>query len=325
MRVHIETPCSENWDNMNPNEKGRFCNSCAKSVIDFTSLSIPEVIKTLEKSSGEVCGRLTSTQLKEPYFHFKPYKQSYIPYARVAANVMLIASAFAAQSCTAQTIGEVDTILPTQYARVTMGKPSVAVTYKNDTIVESDKKMKSIMLVGIIISGVDSSFIQNAKVEFITLTHIYSTSSDEKGRYQLEIPKDAINKSNVIRTTFDRRTPVEQGELTTRYLLPFKSEDYVLSAKQVAEGFNIEAQQDYTIMGGIGHYAKDTINPVVINNGEEVPYDQFQKSLQGEKSMCNLKGKPYYYFESRAAKALYGERARAGLYLFFDLGKVMKH
>lgn len=41
--LSIPEPCHENWNEMLPLEKGAFCATCSKAVIDFTNLSDEEV------------------------------------------------------------------------------------------------------------------------------------------------------------------------------------------------------------------------------------------------------------------------------------------
>ena len=36
--IRIENPCHENWNLMSRNQKGRFCDSCNKTVIDFSKM-----------------------------------------------------------------------------------------------------------------------------------------------------------------------------------------------------------------------------------------------------------------------------------------------
>ncbi|SEC40389.1 hypothetical protein SAMN04489761_2899 [Tenacibaculum sp. MAR_2009_124] len=60
----IPKPCHENWHKMTPNEKGRFCSSCAKTVVDFTQFSEAEVKEYLiENSTQKVCGHFYKKQL----------------------------------------------------------------------------------------------------------------------------------------------------------------------------------------------------------------------------------------------------------------------
>jgi hypothetical protein len=63
--ITIPTPCHENWDTMTPNDKGRHCDSCAKTVIDFTHWKTTDIVVTLQNSKN-ICGRFTNTQLDVP-------------------------------------------------------------------------------------------------------------------------------------------------------------------------------------------------------------------------------------------------------------------
>lgn len=68
MKLSIPKPCHENWDGMTPNEKGRFCQACSKTVRDFTSSSDQEIIDSLAGSSN-VCANVTPDQLNRNLNH----------------------------------------------------------------------------------------------------------------------------------------------------------------------------------------------------------------------------------------------------------------
>lgn len=62
--LRIQEPCSESWNGMTPNEKGAFCQKCAKSVIDFTGMSALGIKQTLLENSGQsICGRISTKQM----------------------------------------------------------------------------------------------------------------------------------------------------------------------------------------------------------------------------------------------------------------------
>jgi hypothetical protein len=55
-KIDIPQPCREKWNAMSPNENGRFCHSCSKTVVDFRKMSDIEVQKYFHASTQEVCG-----------------------------------------------------------------------------------------------------------------------------------------------------------------------------------------------------------------------------------------------------------------------------
>lgn len=63
--LSIPEPCHESWNEMTPQEKGRYCNVCAKTVVDFTRKTDREIGKIM-KSEGTICGRFKKTQLERP-------------------------------------------------------------------------------------------------------------------------------------------------------------------------------------------------------------------------------------------------------------------
>lgn len=65
--VRIPEPCHEDWNKMLPDEKGKFCLSCNKSVFDFSGKTDAE-IKTilLEHKDQKVCGHFKKSQVDRP-------------------------------------------------------------------------------------------------------------------------------------------------------------------------------------------------------------------------------------------------------------------
>jgi CarboxypepD_reg-like domain/Secretion system C-terminal sorting domain len=70
IQLTIADPCHENWDNMTQAEKGRFCASCQKQVVDFTNMSDSQLAAFFKKpvqslsKDGSVCGRFFQDQLE---------------------------------------------------------------------------------------------------------------------------------------------------------------------------------------------------------------------------------------------------------------------
>lgn len=62
VNISIPKPCHENWESMTPEDKGRFCSVCTKTVFDFTKASDKEIIEHLNKDAT-TCGRFYNNQL----------------------------------------------------------------------------------------------------------------------------------------------------------------------------------------------------------------------------------------------------------------------
>jgi len=61
--ISIPEPCTQNWADMRVVEQGRFCQSCQKTVVDFTRLSDEEILQYLS-SAGNTCAKITPLQLR---------------------------------------------------------------------------------------------------------------------------------------------------------------------------------------------------------------------------------------------------------------------
>lgn len=65
LQLSIPEPCHENWQNMTATQQGRFCNACAKEVIDFSMMTDREVLNYFTALTHEkVCGRALPSQLE---------------------------------------------------------------------------------------------------------------------------------------------------------------------------------------------------------------------------------------------------------------------
>jgi len=66
LAIQIPQPCHERWAEMQPTEQGRFCTSCQKTVVDYTTLSDQELVRRLSQPMETTCGRFRNEQLNRP-------------------------------------------------------------------------------------------------------------------------------------------------------------------------------------------------------------------------------------------------------------------
>lgn len=67
-QITIPKPCRQSWQQMLPNDDGRHCNHCSKTVIDFTKMTNGEIISYLSNRSN-ICGRFSPLQLDSVNTH----------------------------------------------------------------------------------------------------------------------------------------------------------------------------------------------------------------------------------------------------------------
>jgi hypothetical protein len=63
-KITIPEPCHENWNKMTPKDNGRFCMSCSKTVVDFTTM-LPDEVQHffIQNQNKSICGRFKKSQL----------------------------------------------------------------------------------------------------------------------------------------------------------------------------------------------------------------------------------------------------------------------
>ncbi len=120
-QLTIPEPCHEDWNNMNPVEKGRFCSSCEKNVFDFTKSTDLQIIETYNKNHS-ICGRFLPSQLDRELFYPKKKKSLWL------ASVFFGITTFFSTKISAQ---EKPKIEQTEVKDIIVGK--VAYHPKNET------------------------------------------------------------------------------------------------------------------------------------------------------------------------------------------------
>ncbi len=129
----IAKPCHEDWNAMQPNEEGRHCLSCTKTVVDFTNWEVDDIKRYLGNQTGEhVCGRfrtqdLQPAQQQDTKTIVREIWVSALPeFKKMAAIICLMFGMFFT-SCNSETTGK------TEKSQLMGDTISIAITPRPDT------------------------------------------------------------------------------------------------------------------------------------------------------------------------------------------------
>lgn len=138
IKISIPEPCHENWNEMTPTQKGRFCGVCTKEVFDFTSNSDEEIVKHFQQNEN-ICGRFYTSQLDRKLIVNRKKRNHWISYA---ASLLLPMALFSqeAKKDAKQTPKTTQTNSST-YTSLNIGslhkQGEVAIKTKNDSLTVS--------------------------------------------------------------------------------------------------------------------------------------------------------------------------------------------
>lgn len=132
LKLTVPKPCHQDWDAMTPNEQGRHCTICAKTVVDFTVMTDDELKNyLLHTQEQKTCGRFKQSQLQHISIHLPeniftqplPFWKHFLAACLLAFGMMLF-------SCNTTTKGEplldVKTItIPKDDTGLLLGKPNL--------------------------------------------------------------------------------------------------------------------------------------------------------------------------------------------------------
>ncbi len=91
IQLSIPQPCHEDWAQMTPDERGRFCSHCQKSVVDFTTWTDSQIHQYITAYAGErICGRVHITQTDRLLYPVIPLRKRPAAMQWLAPGVVLL-------------------------------------------------------------------------------------------------------------------------------------------------------------------------------------------------------------------------------------------
>lgn len=254
--IKIENPCKVPWEEIQDVGMDKFCASCSKKVLDLSSKSDSEIMKTILEHKGEkFCGRVFKHQLRNDIIvnntiANRQISNNHLP--KFALALMML-SGFA-NNFTAQTI-------PQQ---------KIEKTSNNNSSKEKEKEKTNddfITIKGKIIDKNSNKTISDAFVKLITIAKIFETKTDANGNFALEIPKTQLRNKNLLNIITTNKFPNSE-------LITFNKEEL---SKSVSIKINPESELA-NMYGEISTiYAGE--KSIVYINGKKFDYKIFNKSF----------------------------------------------
>lgn len=178
--IDIPKPCNEGWQNMTPTQKGRFCASCQKEVIDFTQLSSSDINRKT-KSSKDICGRFTKDQLQQNYTISSQNNLSRLGIALGLGSIIAVAQPSFAQE---------------KQIKVKTEQSNVRVLGE---LAETQTQNNSITITGIV---TDEEELPLAGTNVILKNTEYGTQTDFDGNFSIKIPENYMKRELEVEFTY---------------------------------------------------------------------------------------------------------------------------
>jgi len=269
--LSIAEPCHENWEKMSPDAKGKFCGSCQKQVIDFSSMSDTQVAQFFKKpSTGSVCGRFMTDQLNREI----EIPKKRIPWAKHFFTLLLPAFLISKASAQNSKMGKVipvekdttRTPMTSEFRTLGMVAPQNIQPFLGDTTVCTTEVITK-NLKGKIVDEV-GNVIPFASIQVGKTLHTYI--ADEKGEFVINTELLGNNKSLLISSVgFESKEVIIKD--ATNFL---KVELTMMLMGDVTISSTQSFVKGEIIAGGINVERIDTNTDEIVTRDIEVPASQ---------------------------------------------------
>jgi hypothetical protein len=199
LNISLPEPCNEDWNKMTPAAQGKFCGSCEKIVVDFSTYSDQELINFFVHRNQKACGRFNGTQLN------RAISEANIPEKRplLSAAFAGLLALFSAQVSAQTTKGEV--YLTEQ---VVLGKSAGYKLSYSGIIISNGVPLSEVIIE---IEGSDASTKSDAKGYFELENYTYT----ENQNITFSFSKPGFMPLKISTDQIARELYVEMQEITS--------------------------------------------------------------------------------------------------------------
>lgn len=166
INYRIEEPCHADWDQMKPEAQGRFCSSCNKTVVDFSTMSDFSIVNYLEDNKHQsVCGHFGEDQLAKTYLFAKPHSSAF-SFDLKAVALGLALSTFSALPSMGQTAAPIEHHDSINEPRVLIqGAVAISYDHSNEKFVSGKVKLNGKRVSEIKVTLVDGNAVELSTIE----------------------------------------------------------------------------------------------------------------------------------------------------------------
>jgi hypothetical protein len=194
MKVNLPEPCHEDWNKMDSQEKGRFCGSCQKLVIDFSVMSDTEIINYFkEYKSQNTCGHFKKSQVD------RKLKEQETPRRKLFLKEL-------AAACFAFFVASTDAKAQATGAIAFTDEEIAEIKQQREERKAIENQGKEVAINGKIVNG--KEVLSNAIISIKGTEH--TTVSLENGLFSIHIPNEVAQNQEFITLV------VEYGDLGSK-------------------------------------------------------------------------------------------------------------
>ena len=187
--LDIPTPCHENWKTFTPTQKGHFCGSCQKEVIDFTAWSEEQIKQYfMTRTTTTTCGRFAPNQLTTYKNYSSTHSKQQSRWTASFAFILLLTS----RPAEAQ-------IVKTRATQEQVDKKNKVTTNRIDSVTQ-------LIIRGVVTGGDEAELLPGVNVVRKGTTQGVVTDTDGKFEMVIDQPKTI----ETLVTSFIGLTTVEQ-------------------------------------------------------------------------------------------------------------------
>lgn len=247
MKLSLDNPCFESWDEMSDTNGGKFCDVCSKKVFDLRDKTDDEVAEIFQTANtNSICTKIQANRVHSTF-----------SFTKSVAGIVLATSLTSAVH--AQTLAEKDTIKDIREV-VVMGI-TVARFDKNDA--ENNFQKTVYKRINGWIKN-ENEVEGNAEIHLLNLHNSYKSKANNQGHFSFNIPEKELNYEGLL-------------------AIKFKNEPNKIYLRKFNRDQRENQHLDFTEKDGIALNPEDiNKNENFFYNGQKVSFREFSEIIEDE-------------------------------------------